>query len=338
MLFCNNSERSISAAAKEDPMNQSNYLDVSIYHIQLFLTLARERNFSRAANLLHIAQPTLTRRIKVLEDMIGLELFVRDKRPVELTAAGEYLYNEWSGLAGQFERNLENARSLSRRRKNMLTVGAMDSARRLTPMENTDHLMRTNSGITITTEYVPINNWFAYIQNGSIDIMTTLSFELPYIDNSLAYETIYTCPLLACMLKTNPLAGKKSIELSELRDQEFIFNSPQVFPSYCKYYSQLCYESGFGPKITKYVNSPHSLIWNIQNDNEVLLCDMFIRDIESPLISRVEIKGQTSSLVTFWKKDNNNPLIRMYIQMLKKEFASYQPEQDMVDRGLRQNS
>ena len=227
--------------------------------------------------------------------------------------------------------------STNRRRKNMLTVGAMDSARRLTPMENTDHLMRTNSGITITTEYVPINNWFAYIQNGSIDIMTTLSFELPYIDNSLAYETIYTCPLLACMLKTNPLAGKKSIELSELKDQEFIFNSPQVFPSYCKYYSQLCYESGFGPKITKYVNSPHSLIWNIQNDNEVLLCDMFIRDIESPLISRVEIKGQTSSLVTFWKKDNNNPLIRMYIQMLKKEFASYQPEQDMGDRGLRQN-
>ena len=318
-------------------MNQSNYLDVSIYHIQLFLTLARERNFSRAANLLHIAQPTLTRRIKVLEDMIGLELFVRDKRPVELTVAGEYLYNEWSGLAGQFERNLENARSLSRRRKNMLTVGAMDSARRLTPMENTDHLMRTNSGITITTEYVPINNWFAYIQNGSIDIMTTLSFELPYIDNSLAYETIYTCPLLACMLKTNPLAGKKSIELSELKDQEFIFNSPQAFPSYCKYYSQLCYESGFGPKITKYVSSPHSLIWNIQNDNEVLLCDMFIRDIESPLISRVEIKGQNSSLMTFWKKDNNNPLIRMYIQMLKKEFASYQPEQDMVDRGLRQN-
>jgi hypothetical protein len=142
--------------------------------------------------------------------------------------------------------------------------------------------------------------------------MTTLSFELPYIDNSLAYETIYTCPLLACMLKTNPLAGKKSIELSELKDQEFIFNSPQVFPSYFKYYSQLCYESGFGPKITKYVNSPHSLIWNIQNDNEVLLCDMFIRDIESPLISRVEIKGQTSSLVTFWKKDNNNPLIRMF--------------------------
>ena len=318
-------------------MNQSNYLDVSIYHIQLFLTLARERNFSRAANLLHIAQPTLTRRIKVLEDMIGLELFVRDKRPVELTVAGEYLYNEWSGLAGQFERNLENARSLSRRRKNMLTVGAMDSARRLTPMENTDHLMRTNSGITITTEYVPINNWFAYIQNGSIDIMTTLSFELPYIDNSLAYETIYTCPLLACMLKTNPLAGKKSIELSEMKDQEFIFNSPQAFPSYCKYYSQLCYERGFGPKITKYVNSPHSLIWNIQNDNEVLLCDMFIRDIESPLISRVEIKGQNSSLMTFWKKDNNNPLIRMYIQMLKKEFASYQPEQDMVDRGLRQN-
>ena len=311
-------------------MNQSNYLDLSIYHIQLFLTLAKERNFSRAAKLLHIAQPTLTRRIQVLEEMIGEELFLRDKRPVELTAAGEYLFTEWSALADKFEKDLENARSISRRRKNMLTVGAMDSARRLTPMETTDRQLRALSGITITTEYVPINNWLAYVQNGAIDIMTSLSFELPYIDNSLEYETIYTCPLLACMLKTNPLANRRSIELSDLKDQEFIFNSPQAFPSYCKYYSQLCYENGFGPKITKYVSSPHSLIWNIQNDNEVLLCDIFIRDIESPLISRVEVKGHTSSLMAFWKKDNNNPLIGIYVGMLKKEFASYRPEQDMI--------
>ncbi|MBQ9031779.1 MAG: LysR family transcriptional regulator [Parasporobacterium sp.] len=314
-------------------MNQSNFLDVSFYHIELFLTLARTRSFSRAAELLFIAQPTLTRRIKVLEETIGLELFLRDKRPLELTAAGEYLYNEWSSLISRFEKDLNNARTLSHSRKNRLTVGAMDSARRLTPMETTERELRTVSDITITTEYVPINNWLYYVQNGSIDIMTALSFELPYIDDSLEYETLYTCPLLACMLKTNPLASRKSIELSDLKDQDFIFNSPQTFPSYCKYYSHLCYESGFGPRITKYVSSPHSLIWNIQNDNEVLLCDLFIRDIESPQIAKVEIRGQESSLMAIWKKGNDNPLIQMYVNMLKKEFRTYRPEQDMIQRG-----
>ena len=75
-------------------MKQSNLLDVSIYHIQMFLVLAKEKSFSRAATLLHVAQPTLTRRIQILEETIGLELFVRNKRPVELTAAGKYLYSE----------------------------------------------------------------------------------------------------------------------------------------------------------------------------------------------------------------------------------------------------
>ena len=148
-------------------------------------------------------------------------------------------------------------------------------------------------------------------------------------DDSLKYETLYTCPLLACMQKTNPLASRKAIDLPELKDQEFIFNSPQSFPSYCKYYSHLCYENGFGPKITKYVNSPHSLIWSIQNDQEVALCDMFIRDIESPQIAKLEINRQYSSLIAIWKKSNDNPLIEMYLKMLREEFRLYQPAQDM---------
>mgnify|MGYP002624813801 CR=1 FL=1 len=160
--------------------------------------------------------------------------------------------------------------------------------------------------------------------------MTALSFELPYMDESLDYEILYTCPLLACVRKTNPLASRKTIDLPELQYMEFIFNSPRSFPSYCKYYSHLCYEHGFGPRINKYVNSPHSLIWSIQNDNEVVLCDMFIRDIESTQIAKLEVNRQYSSLIAIWKKSNENPLIEMYVKMLKEEFQTYPPEQDMM--------
>ena len=61
-------------------MNQSGYLDISIYHIKLFLILARTRSFSRAAEQLYISQPTLTRRIQTLEELIGMKLFLREKR------------------------------------------------------------------------------------------------------------------------------------------------------------------------------------------------------------------------------------------------------------------
>lgn len=53
-----------------------------------FLTVARERNITKAAKSLHITQPTLSRQITQLEDEIGANLFVRDSRPLSLTDEG----------------------------------------------------------------------------------------------------------------------------------------------------------------------------------------------------------------------------------------------------------
>lgn len=53
-----------------------------------FLTVARERNITKAAKILHITQPTLSRQITQLEDEIGANLFVRDSRPLSLTDEG----------------------------------------------------------------------------------------------------------------------------------------------------------------------------------------------------------------------------------------------------------
>ena len=58
-----------------------------------------------------------------------------------------------------FEKNLDNARSLSNRKRNYLNIGAMDSARRLTPMANAENKLRDTADISITTEYIPINNY-----------------------------------------------------------------------------------------------------------------------------------------------------------------------------------
>ena len=56
-----------------------------------FLTVARERNITNAAKLLHITQPTLSRQMTLLEDEIGAKLFVRGSRPLSLTEEGRLL-------------------------------------------------------------------------------------------------------------------------------------------------------------------------------------------------------------------------------------------------------
>jgi DNA-binding transcriptional LysR family regulator len=83
---------------------------VELRHVRYFIAVAEYLNFSKAAQQLHIAQPPLSRQIRQLEEDLGVTLFLRNKRRVALTRAGQIFLDEARKLVVQAGHAMEAAR------------------------------------------------------------------------------------------------------------------------------------------------------------------------------------------------------------------------------------
>lgn len=100
---------------------------MDLKQMRYFLAVAEERNFTRAAERLHMAQPPLTRQIQALEEDIGAALFVRSARGVSLTEAGHALLAEVPNLLSLAQRAKERAVLASEGQRGRLDVGIFGS-------------------------------------------------------------------------------------------------------------------------------------------------------------------------------------------------------------------
>ncbi len=100
---------------------------MDLRQLRYFVAVARERNFTRAAQLLHIAQPPLSRQIQALEEELGVPLIVRKSRPVRLTEAGRLFYEQAMQVLGRVDQMREATRRVGLNRNSVLSIGFVAS-------------------------------------------------------------------------------------------------------------------------------------------------------------------------------------------------------------------
>jgi len=99
-----------------------------LWQLRYFLAVADHLHFGRAAAALHISQPPLSRAIRGLEKRLGVQLFARSRRRVELTAEGARLLGEVRRLIGQLERSVQEVRGMARGEEGRLRIGFVSLA------------------------------------------------------------------------------------------------------------------------------------------------------------------------------------------------------------------
>jgi len=221
---------------------------MELRQLQYALAIARELNFSRAAEKLHIAQPSLSQQLAKLEKELGVQLFSRTTSSVELTWAGKVFVEKAQAIIDMAEMLKREMDDISQMRKGKLVVGSL-------PITGSHVLPLVLPAFQARYPHIEIQlvedttrNLEALAASGETDISL---LSLPLAEPSLAWETLIEEEIVLALppghALANPDAAEGGVAISRLKDEPFIvLKKGQGFRMITV---DLCRKAGFEPNI-----------------------------------------------------------------------------------------
>jgi DNA-binding transcriptional LysR family regulator len=223
---------------------------MELRHLRYFLAVARHRNFTRAAEELHIAQPPLSQQIQQLERELGATLFDRSARQVELTQAGEVLLLRARRVLEMIDDMTNEVREVAGARGGRVTLGVNRTAAALI-LPAVARLMRERMpGV----ELVILEGGTSTIAELVVERRVDLGLaRLPLAEHEpftalLESRPLYQEQVVAVLLRGHPLARRDSIHIAELRDEPLMIVRRDQGTLYEQIISA-CEAAGFTPRL-----------------------------------------------------------------------------------------
>jgi DNA-binding transcriptional LysR family regulator len=215
---------------------------MELHHLRYFEAVARHGHVTRAAGELHIAQPSLSKQIQALEAELGVALFDRVGRRIELTAAGRLLLP----YARRALREVADARTALRQWSSLehgqVALGAPPTVgAHLLPRALAEFHQRYPA-LELSLREMGAARLAALLDEGGIDL-AVVSVALP----AFASAELFTEDLVVAVALNHPLAQRDEVRGAELADEHFI-----LFPEGYELRSrtlQLCRAAGFEPRV-----------------------------------------------------------------------------------------
>jgi len=192
---------------------------MDLRQMRYFLTLAEERNFTRAAERLHMAQPPLTRQIRALEVELGADLFVRTSKGVTLTEAGQALMSEVPNLLALAQRAKERALLASQGQTGRLDVGIFGSGVLDVIPRILARFHKQRPEVRIVLHNLTKSEQILALRERRISVGFN---RLIPPEEDLVVETVLRESLVVALPAAHPLCKKSVLKISELSDQPLI--------------------------------------------------------------------------------------------------------------------
>lgn len=286
-------------------------------HLRYFVTVAEELHFTRAAARLNISQQPLSQQIKRLENELGVELFCRTSRSVELTEAGRVFLDDVRDLFAQTERAVRRAKQAANGELGELTVGYSSSTLCNVMPEAVQLFSEHYPGVTLKLRELCTPEQEEALLSGALDVGL---LALPVSSPELAYERLFSDPLVAALPAHHPLAKNPQVTLSELKREPFVFYERAQKKLFHDLVLSLCQGVGFSPAVAQYATTEQAVVSLVAAGAGVAIVTASQQHLERAGVAYRSLKDVTTTveIAAAWRCDDIATKVKNFVALTRR--------------------
>ncbi|WP_086476588.1 LysR family transcriptional regulator [Arenibacter amylolyticus] len=288
---------------------------IEIRHFKYFLAVAEELHYRKAAEKLNISQPGLSRQIKQMEEILEVELFVRSKKNVALTAAGEYLRGEVEFILNHLEVAKKQLKYVDQGKSGEVRIGFLGSAMQEVIPKLLLKLKHSFPGIRTSLEELSNNAQLNALLKDRLDMGFV---RLSRVPDGFNLRPIYEDTFSVVLPAAHPLSVQDFKGMGQLSEENFILFSQDYSPLYYDTIMSICEDAGFTPKVSHKSVHAQTIFKLVENNLGVAIVPTSLQFGFKMKVKFVELARipQKAVLSVVWKEDNRNPALRHCVNLL----------------------
>ncbi|TVQ25589.1 MAG: LysR family transcriptional regulator [Leptolyngbya sp. DLM2.Bin15] len=299
---------------------------MELRHLHYFIAVAEELHFSRAAERLCISQPPLSQQIRSLEDELGVRLFERTKRHVQLTEAGKVLLERSYLVLAQLEQAIEATQRVGRGEVGRLAIGFVGSATYTVLLEILSAFRAQFPAVELQLRELTTAQQIQALHDKQVDIGIVRS---AISEPGLSVELLLPESLVLALPEAHPLSTQTEVSLSTLADELFILFPAKMGPVFYKQIIHSCQQAGFRPKVAQEAVQMQTIIGLVAAGLGIAIVPASLQNfhrngvIYRPLQEQIPQTG----LYLAWRQHDSSPVISAFLNLARKT-AKCEPTRD----------
>ena len=298
---------------------------MKIRYMKEFIKIAEVLNFSRAAELLYMTQPALSRHVAIIEENMGVQLLNRTTHAVELTVVGKMVYQEFCKIVSQYDTLIASAKQYSEGFVGEVKVGILYYAidEYMTAVHR--HFKKNYPQISLSVASHQSSTVMSDLLSGNIDVGITMNFgPFGQAENEGIISHDFSKERMVLIVSADhPFTRKESVDISELSGETYIYIKREI-PEFNIFLKNYLTSNNAIPAKTVYTEQIDTLAFDICETNGVSLMPRHLKSMKRDGLAFVDVNdnGGYIKMSMFYRSDNSNPIIPIFIKQTSQLFQT----------------